>query len=282
MEKIFWQEVAKVSRRHKPPRVARLEADFDRRTDELHAYRDSPRLPVTLGQLRFSEGLAVRTRRVELAQLELARARHAASPATLPPVAELQQQWASMTIGQRRAAIGEVLDCVFVRSARTMAVERRTHVFLRGRAPVGLPSLGERCDALPPFDAAAFPAQVRLRPVRDWEATRIHTELAEFTAGKDRWPSFPEFQAAGRARLWAQVDRHRGVHEWAEDSVCRTRCGSGAVPGRTTRSAPPSRSLLRARRNGPPGRSSQRPATRSFERSSRPLVGQPDGRQRWA
>jgi hypothetical protein len=196
----------------------RLQAALDRRNDELTSYRDSARLPVTLGEERFSDGVAVRSRRVELASLELARAERAARLPALPPVAELRQCWPSMSVDERRSAIGEVIDCAFLLTQVGDGIEPRVHVFLRGRAPVGLPAMGElRASLLPPFDPAAFPPAVRLRPAPDWDIARLRAELEAFTTGWERWPNFQEFQAAGRLMLYAQTERHGGGQRWARE-----------------------------------------------------------------
>jgi DNA invertase Pin-like site-specific DNA recombinase len=225
IEQLFWQELPKLQRAPKAARLTRLQATLERRTDELASYRDSPRLPVTLGEQRFSEGIATRARRVELAQLDLLRAQHAAGSPSVLPVAKLQERWGSMDVAERRAAMGQVIDCAFVWGGQGH-IEPRVHVFLRGRGPLGLPALGQRSDPLPPFDPSAFPPPVRLRAVPYWEMSRIQAELETFTAGKEMWPSFPDFQAAGRALLHEQAKTNGGVRQWAAKLGLRYVVGS--------------------------------------------------------
>jgi hypothetical protein len=57
---------------------------------------------------------------------------------------------------------------------------------------------------------------LRLRkPANDWSELRLRDELKGFLAGRTRWPSFPDFQSAGRAALYEQVERHGGQRRWA-------------------------------------------------------------------
>jgi site-specific DNA recombinase len=215
VEQLFWQQLAGGKRQAAPCRLARLEEALRRRERELVAYRDNPHLPVTLGAARFAEGLRIREQRAERARTEFSQARSAARPPALPAAAELKRRWSSMTPAERRAAIAEVIDCVFVwRGGRD--IEARTCALPRGRAPAGLPDVGQRHrELLPPFDRTGERGALRLRAAPDWGPERVRKELAAFVESRDRWPSFDEFQAQGRALLWDQVQRHGGNLRWA-------------------------------------------------------------------
>jgi DNA invertase Pin-like site-specific DNA recombinase len=217
VEALFWQQLDKVRRPRRSGRVGRAEKTAAQRDQELEAYRDNRRLPITLGKDRFAAGLAVRLRRAEAARLDLTQARHAASPAPLPPAKELRARWHSMSARDRRDALAEVIDAIFVRIGNR-AVETRTFVVLRGGAPSDLPNVQQEL-LLPtrPLDPNCHPPPPELRPTRDWSRAQLDRELRSFIGGRDRWPSFPEFQAAGRALLWDQVRRHGGALRWANE-----------------------------------------------------------------
>jgi hypothetical protein len=198
-------------------RRERLKQEVDRRVRELEAYRDNDRLPTTIGPDRFTRGLAVPARRLEQARLELSRGQALASTPRLPPPEELREQWPSMSLAKRRAAIAQVIDCAFVTDARRRGIEARLHVCALGRAPAGLPPANPRGPLeTRPFDPSTCAPPLRLgKTPRDWSDIRLRSELRAFLAGRTRWPSFPEFQSAGRAALHQQVERHGGPRRWA-------------------------------------------------------------------
>jgi hypothetical protein len=216
VEAVFWQELPRVRRKPTPRRIVRLTAEVARRERELDAYRDNPGLPLTLGDDRFADGLAVRMRRLEQARLELARAKRNA-PATLPSVSGLRERWPSLTVDQRREHIAGVIECVFVHKSRGDAMGDRAFVCLRGRAPKDLPPDNPRGSvSTRPFDHASCPPPARLRKREpDWPEARLCTALNRFLEGRTRWPNFAEFQTAGLAPLYAQVERHAGQRHWA-------------------------------------------------------------------
>jgi DNA invertase Pin-like site-specific DNA recombinase len=217
IEALFWQQLGSAKRRAAHRRVARLNEALDRRERELAAYRDNARLPVTLGEARFAAGIAVRTRRVERARMELSRATRAAGWPSLPGPSKLRRRWTSMTVDERRLAIGQVLDCAFVFPGGGDPASR-THVFGRGRAPVGLPPVGARQQKLlPPFDPSASPPALRLRRWEEYEPARVRRELEDFLRGRSHWPRYEDFQAAGRGLLYAQLERHGGAVRWARE-----------------------------------------------------------------
>jgi DNA invertase Pin-like site-specific DNA recombinase len=214
VEQLFWQQVERGGPRYQPRRIAGAEELAERREHELIAYRDNPGLPLRLGNEAFAEGVGVRQQRAETARAKLAQVRSAARAPDLPAAAELRRDWTSMSVAQRRGAIAQVIDCVFVWRGRR-GVEERTHVLRHGQSPLGLPNKGEpRLPVLGPFDRKTTPG-MRLRSTADWGEDRVHSELAEFLKGRQTWPSFREFQAAGLALLYNQLKRHGGCNYWA-------------------------------------------------------------------
>ncbi len=216
IEAMFWQELNRHRRPRKSTRLSGLENQAARRDRELDAYRDNSRLPITLGEQRFAEGLAVRVRRTEAARLAVIQARRATRAAPLPAAADLRAAWSSMSIAERRDAIAEVIDAVFISRGWQAPIKERAFVVLRGRAPLDLPNMHQpKLPRADPFDPADFPPPPQLRPTPDWSLPKLDRELGPFLEGRDRWPSFAEFQAAGRALLWEHVQRHGGSLRWA-------------------------------------------------------------------
>jgi hypothetical protein len=56
---------------------------------------------------------------------------------------------------------------------------------------------------------------------RRWDDVRIRTELARFLAGRDEWPSYREFQRAGRRALRDEITRAGGTVRWAAEMGVR-------------------------------------------------------------
>lgn len=56
---------------------------------------------------------------------------------------------------------------------------------------------------------------------RRWDDVRIRTELARFLAGRDEWPSYAEFQRAGRRALRDAITRAGGTVRWAAEMGVR-------------------------------------------------------------
>jgi hypothetical protein len=50
-----------------------------------------------------------------------------------------------------------------------------------------------------------------------WTERRVRAELEEFLAGREMWPSYREFEEAGRANLRAAVARLGGAERWAKE-----------------------------------------------------------------
>lgn len=81
----------------------------------LQTYRDNPTILERLGVEAFTDGLAVRVRRVDDLRLRVAadRARVAASRGRLS-ASTWERRWPTLTVGERRAAIAELIDCAFI------------------------------------------------------------------------------------------------------------------------------------------------------------------------
>lgn len=215
VEAVFWQELAR-GPQGRTSTLRRLEEAVARHDDDLASYRDSTLLP-TLGAESFQRGLEVRVRRLERAVLELGSARGAAQGPDLPPPDDLRAHWPEMDLDERRAAIAEVIDCVFVIKGHQAPAERLV-VCRRGDAPLDLPvwRLGpeETVTSLDPTQVRSTrPRGIHARP---WSKQRVRAALDPFLAGWTEWPSFPEFQAAGLGLVHAQLANHGGAPRWAK------------------------------------------------------------------
>jgi hypothetical protein len=216
VEAIFWQQLAAARRTSTAKRVARFEEQVERRERELAAYRDSPRIASAIGSDRFAQGLRVRTRRVDRAQLALSRARLHGAP-KLPPVPQLRETWPSMTVVERGAAIAEVIEAAFLSQSNRPLIEERLFVCLRGRAPDDLPPFAPQSHLkAEPFDATSCPPPVLLHREPDWGEERVREALSPALQDRDDWPSFKWFQDRGLASLYTQVVRYGGARYWAD------------------------------------------------------------------
>jgi hypothetical protein len=60
---------------------------------------------------------------------------------------------------------------------------------------------------------------IRRRPLperRIWSDEVIERELRAFCAGRARWPTWREFVAAGKRRLYGAASLHGGIDAWRE------------------------------------------------------------------
>jgi site-specific DNA recombinase len=217
VEALFWQQLDKLRQPRPPRRLKQLERLVERRGRELETYRDNPRLPITIGDEKFAAGLAVRAGRLAAARVGLMRARDRASLVRLPPAAELRERWPSLGAKDRRDAVAEVIEAVFAWRGRHDG-GKNVFVVLRGDAPADLVNVHQRHPSpIPPIDTTALPPQPKLRPVADWPRARVEQELRSFTDRRDSWPSYPEFQVAGRSLLFDQMRRYGGPVRWAQE-----------------------------------------------------------------
>jgi site-specific DNA recombinase len=211
VEALFWQERAKCQR--PDARLVRARADVERREEELAAYGDNARLPLTLGQERFARGVAVRTQRLDRARATLSRAMVSAAEPFLP-AAELRERWPQMSMQERRDAIAQVIECAFVYRGRG-PIETRLVVCLQGDAPAGLQPFYMAASELVPLDRTSCPSAPELRPRKQLSPRQLRGQLRAALNGWERWPSFAEFQESGHASLYAELDRQGGARRWA-------------------------------------------------------------------
>ena len=213
------------SRRRPPAAKVR---DAERKVATLQAaliaYRDSTRLQSVLDEDTFADGLAVRSRRVERALVDLAGARSRRDVHELPPAAELEECWPTMDLQARRDIIKQVIDCVIVARGKGHVPDRVT-VFPVGCGPTDLPRRGDRHTPLRSLEALHDdPAAVarRAQP-RPWSRTRLMRELRAFIGTRSQWPPVEVFLDAGRFRLHEQVVLQGGERWWAGQLGLRMR-----------------------------------------------------------
>jgi hypothetical protein len=299
VEEIFWQELARPPRATGTGQLDRLGTTVDRRERELRAYRDNARISEIIGGDRFAEGLAVRTRRLEQARVQLLRARPGPSMPKLPPENQLREQWSMLSLDERRALIGQVIEAVFVLPGKRKRGDR-LFVCRRGCAPADLvPRHSRRSQPTQRFDPATCPPQVRLRRRQpDWSEERMRDALGSFLAGRQTWPSFRDFQAAGLVPLYVQIDRQVGHREMASILDLRFSPPNGPTQGgwSETRVRRELRSYLAGRKRWPPrdefirdGRAPLRAAVTVFGGPARwadelgtPLPDARSAKQRWS
>jgi Resolvase, N terminal domain/Recombinase len=222
VELLFWRELALSRIAPAQRELARLRSELARRERELNLYRDNPGIPTAIGGERFAQGLAVRARRADLAGLALARATAAGGEqVNLPSSGELRDKWQTMSLTERRETISQVISCAFVTKGAG-GIRNRLHAYRHGRGPTyPLPWHEQPTRTLEPFDPSTCgpAAHLRQRPA-EWSEKRIESVLRAFLNGRDRWPSFMDFQAAGLALLHDQIERHGGCGTWAAEFQC--------------------------------------------------------------
>jgi hypothetical protein len=185
----------------------------------LVRYRDNEAIARVLGEDRFVAGLAVRTDRVRTARLKLATIRESAAMHTLPRAGEIEANWSTMSVRQRRDIIRSVIDCVFIaRGTRAQGAPERVWLCPVGTAP-RFPHTrnGYRLRNGPrPFS----PTRSTVRPktayrLFRWPHKRIDRELRHFTRGRATWPTEAEFCDADRRTLYWQIRLGAGERTWA-------------------------------------------------------------------
>jgi hypothetical protein len=219
IETVFWHVLARVRATPAQVELERLKGELTRRETELASYRDNARIATTIGPDRFTKGLAVRQRRVDVTAKGVARLTVATDrKPKLVPVTELRERWPTMPLAERREAIAQVLSCVFVGKG-WRAIEERVHVYRHGQGPhYPLPTHGVFLGTLPPFDPRKYGPAVRLPPLPAlWPIGRIRNALRQFLEGRDTWPPFGEFQTAGLAAVYDQLRRRGGPRYWAAE-----------------------------------------------------------------
>jgi DNA invertase Pin-like site-specific DNA recombinase len=189
-------------------RVRQAEREIEDARADLTSYRDSPRLLRRLGAELFEAGVAKRLERLESALLAAGKAqREHQAPRT--PGAKLAVSWPELSVGERREAVAELIDCVVIEPGETPILER-AWLFKRGRGPSKL-GRGEEPRAID----GQREEGVRLRVPPRWPEGRIAAELDRFLGGRRDMPHYPAFERAGYARLHAQMMRWGGPYWWA-------------------------------------------------------------------
>ena len=117
-----------------------------------------------------------------------------------------------MRVGERRAALAEAFDAIFVSRGKRGDPAARLFVCGRGTAPVDLPP----SHAPNPFEHKRFKPSAGLRTIvlkrdsRAWTLAQLGEALEPFLEGRQRWPSFRDFQDAGLGLLYHHVRVHGG------------------------------------------------------------------------
>jgi hypothetical protein len=120
-------------------RLPRPNAQLERRLASaeaaLTAYRDHPTLLRTLGPARFDDGLRVRMDRVDRCALAVAndRAHVAATRGQQRGAEDWIALWPEISVTERREAIAELIECVFIDEG-TEPLAERAWVCPRGQA----------------------------------------------------------------------------------------------------------------------------------------------------
>jgi len=210
--------------------LERLERKVADAESALAAYRDDPRIMRSLGGERYAAGLETRRARVDrlLVEVGAERSRVAAGEEASRGLAEV---WPAMTIDERRAALAQVIDCVFV-SRGHRSPDERLFVCARGEGPAELPTRGADLHVSRPFDPQECrrsrpPMAISPTPAPSWGEQRLREGLAGFFADGacKSWPPDDVFAAAGHGQLIEQVWRSGGPQRWAPEIGVAIRAG---------------------------------------------------------
>ncbi|MGA8746450.1 MAG: recombinase family protein [Solirubrobacterales bacterium] len=186
----------------------RSEEELARAEEMLSEYRDNPRLHRRLGSESFEAGVAIRQRSVERKLLEVNRARRTVRQPKFE-IGNLESRWPGLSWDERRAAVGELIDCVVIARGKEPVTER-AWIFKRGHGPRTHDERGKRVEHFDPsFKDASKPP-----PVRRWPEERIEKRLRAFLGTRSEWPSYAEFADAGYGRLNTQVMAWGGPIYW--------------------------------------------------------------------
>jgi hypothetical protein len=230
VERAFFARLAHEQRSHARS-TRRLQSLRDKAKEAeaaLGAYRDHPRLLTLIGEDRFEAGLVRRLKaRDEAMNLVLKESRRIESR-DLPSASQLERDWPALTIGERRHAISQVIDCVFVWRG-SGSVQARTYVCYSGLGPSDLPRAGARRSVQRQVILEDLPPEPTISPPSRWSRGRIKRELREFLDGRNTWPSPNTFCRDGRGPLLARVMRTGGPGPWSRRLGVRPPQGRTAV-----------------------------------------------------
>jgi hypothetical protein len=183
-----------------------------------------------------------------------------------------------MTVTERRAAIAEVIDCVFVAKSGD-PIEDRLFVCLRGRGPSPVAYDPNDTGPVAPFQPDSCPVSARLRRHGTADLTELRNALAAFLDGHTVWPPFRHFQAHGQAILYAEAKRNGGPRYWA------SMLGLEYAPPIALRRAWPDdriRSELQKYLGGRPSWPNWKQFIADHKRQLRVAIGWTGGTERWA
>jgi hypothetical protein len=232
IEEAFFSTLRRRGRRRAAAtaKLEKLECQVKHAKNELAAYRDAPMILTTLGTNAYLVGLQHRQRQVALALNAVAQERRRSDYVGLPRAAEMEANWPHMTIDERRSAIAEVIDCIFVTRGRGR-VRERTYFCDRGQGPLDLPRPGSKQPAVRSFHAGEFPSPRRIHQAPAWSMARIEAGLRRFLVGCTTWPFPEEFHRAGYGPLYRQVLGGGGPTYWANRLGLEPLKGSQALRG---------------------------------------------------
>ncbi len=195
-------------------RLEELERRVGTAKEQLAVYRDAPMVLTTLGRNDYIAGLLWRKQRVALALSAVAQERRRLEPIMLPGAEEVENSWPGMTINERRLAIADVIECVFVERGKRQ-VRERSFIFSRGQGPLDLPRRGSKGQRVHAFDRSEHAAQRKIYRAPAWPAARIEAELTAFVGDRTQWPYPEDFHRAGYGPLFRQVLCSGGPAHWA-------------------------------------------------------------------
>jgi DNA invertase Pin-like site-specific DNA recombinase len=216
VERAFFSRLPRRSRpsMRSQRRLHELENQRDAAEAALAAYRDNTRLPLVLGTSDFEEGLRVRVAARDLAVKRVGAEERRIQVPFDDSVEEMEARWSEMSVEERRDAIAEVIDCVFVWRGR-MNIRDRSHICYRGQAPLDLPGRGVTRSNARPVERKDLRRELQLRNPAPWAKGRIQTELKNFLSSCQSWPPSFAFYRAGRGPLYERVVRTGGPGYWA-------------------------------------------------------------------
>ncbi len=189
--------------------VAGGEEALEKARETLAAYRDNSSLHRRLGADAFEAGVISRQRTVEQALLVVNRSTKTIRRPQFNAT-DLEARWSKLSWDERRAAVGEFVDCVVVARGKKPVAER-TWVWEPGQGPYADRGGARKAERFEQEPRGAS----KLVAIRSWSKERIERELRAFLGNRSAWPSYGDFADDGRALLHAQVMDWGGPYFWA-------------------------------------------------------------------
>jgi len=116
---------------------------------ELARYRDSEKISGIIGEKRFLAGLESRAKEVERAYDTLTQAQAAQSARPVMQTENLPDLWPRLMISEKRDLLAAVIGAIFLRSGKSLPIERRALVLRHDELPLELPRRGRRVELKP-------------------------------------------------------------------------------------------------------------------------------------